>query len=233
MKGRPDWNFYINLVRMLGFLPGNVSLYRTAFVHKSVSITRKNGDRINNERLEYLGDAILGAIVAEYLFLKFPDRDEGFMTKIRSQIVKRKNLNSIAENIGIPLMMQINTNPATISIQLYGNALEALIGAIYLDRGYKRARKFFTNKILRKHIDLIKLVKKNPDYKSQVIEWAQKNRKDIAFETTEELHSTELAHAFVSHVMLNDSALGTGRAGSKKEAEQSAAKEALSCLKNS
>lgn len=226
-------HFYFRLLKILGFLPRHISLYRTAFVHKSVSLTGKKGEKINNERLEYLGDAILGAIVAEYLFLQFPEGDEGLLTKLRSGIVKRKHLNAISVKIGIPELMKGNLNPANYVKHLYGNTLEALIGAIYLDRGYNSARKFFTRKILNRYVDLIKLVNKDPDYKSRVIERAQKKREEIIFETREVTDKVETAPLFVSVVKLNGQYFGTGRADTKKEAEQKAAKDALIHLKDS
>lgn len=230
---RKDRKFYFKLVKMLGFLPGNLSYYRTAFIHKSASIQNKNGDLINNERLEFLGDAILGSIVAEYLYINFPNRDEGFMTKLRSRIVKRKNLNLLAEKMGIPGMMQTITFPDNMAKHLHGNAFEALIGAIYLDKGYRSAAKFFSRRIIQKHIDLLQLAKKDSDYKSQIIEWAQKYKKEVVFETNEENAASNLLPAFIAFVKQDDNVLGTGKGGSKKEAEQSAAKEALSSLQNS
>ena len=204
-----------------------------AFVHKSVSIKKKNGDRINNERLEYLGDAILGAIVADYLFAKFPEGDEGFMTKLRSRIVKRKNLNQVAEHMGIPRMMKNAPHLEQRSMHLYGNALEALIGAIYLDRGYRKARAFVTRKVMKQFMDLNKLAGKDSDYKSRLIEWAQKYKKEIVFETSEAHRANNRKPAFIALVKLDEDKLGTGTGGSKKEAEQLAAKMALSSLKDS
>jgi ribonuclease-3 len=225
-KDRP---FYFNLCRILGFLPARPKLYRTAFTHKSASVQLKDGNKINNERLEYLGDAILGAIVAEYIFTEFEGSDEGFMTKLRSRIVKRKNLNSMAIKMGIPMMISSHPHPANRSKHLYGNALEALIGAIYLDRGYRKALRFFKNRMLKKHLDLALLAKKDSDYKSQLIEWAQKNKEDILFDSVE-VSKTKNIPEFSSVVCLNDREIGRGQGGSKKEAEQQASKVALKGL---
>lgn len=219
--------FYVDLVRMLGFLPRHVSYYRLAFLPKSALQKHPSGIRLNNERLEYLGDAVLDAIVADYLYTRFPGGDEGFMTKLRARIVKRKTLNEVAARMEIPhLINQVGT-PDQKSKHLYGNALEALIGAIYIDRGYKSAKRFFIRRIMQKHIDLVKLVEKDPDYKSRVIEWAQKNRVEVLFDSLEEHVAGQKLPAFVSTLLLNTVPSGTGRGGSKKEAEQQAAKKAL------
>ena len=211
---------------MLGFLPGRLFLYRLAFIPKSAQQLNPSGNRLNNERLEYLGDAVLDAIVANYLFNRFPEGNEGFMTKVRARIVKRKNLDYLAMKIGIPAFINSGISPGNNSKHMYGNALEELIGAIYLDRGYGAARKFFERKVLRKHMDLAELTRKDPDYKSRIIEWTQKNRVEITFESKEE-HLPGRGPSFVSVIRLNDQEKGTGRGDSKKEAEQQAARVAL------
>jgi len=225
---RKDRTYYFNLTRLLGFLPHRVSFYRAAFTHKSASIVLSNGTKVNNERLEYLGDAILGSIVAEFLFRRFDAYDEGSLTKLRARIVKRKHLNSTAIKMGIPMMVTSHPHPANASKHLYGNALEALIGAIYLDRGYARARQFFRTRMVRRHIDLTKLIEKDSDYKSQLIEWAQKQKMDIRFESKEEQgKASGNSHEFTSAVWLGNNKAGRGQGGSKKEAEQQASKDAL------
>lgn len=212
---------------MLGFFPRRVSYYKLAFLPKSAIHKQPSGLRLNNERLEYLGDAILDAIVADYLYTRYPEGDEGFMTKLRARIVKRKTLNHLATKLNIPHLIAPVGATGNKSKHLYGNALEALIGAIYIDRGYKTAKRFFIRKIVTKHLDLAQLAKKDPDYKSRIIEWAQKNRVEIGFESLEE-HVTEAkSPSFVSTISLKGLPAGTGRAGSKKEAEQKAAKKAL------
>ncbi len=224
MKNR---RFYFELVGMLGFLPRKISHYRLAFIPKSALHQHPTGNFLNNERLEYLGDAVLNAIVAEILFRRFPEGNEGFMTKMRSRIVKRKNLDSLSTKIEIPKMIVSSVSPDNKSKHLYGNALEALIGAIYLDRGYGAARRFFVRKVMQKHIDLVQLVKKDSDYKSRIIEWAQKNHVEAVFESKEEHRPNDKFPSFISIISLMGEEKGTGRGGSKKEAEQQAAREAL------
>jgi ribonuclease-3 len=213
---------------MLGFFPRRLSLYREAFLPKSAVHKDPSRSHIHNERLEYLGDAVLDSIVADYLFRKFPEGDEGFMSQIRARIVKRKNLDYLARQMEIPDMIPATTLTASKAKHLYGNALEALIGAIYLDRGYRSTRNFFIRRILQKHVDLVKLINKDPDYKSRIIEWAQKNRLEVLFSTMEEHPSEGNSPSFVATVFLKDEKKGTGRGSSKKEAEQRAAREAIS-----
>lgn len=224
--------FYLNLIGITGVFPVKLSLYRLAFTHKSASITLKDGTNVNNERLEYLGDAILSAITAEFIYREFNDVDEGFMTKLRSRIVKRKHLNSVAVSMGIPMMITIHPHPANSSKHLYGNALEAMIGAIYLDRGYKYAAKFFRNRMIKKYVDLNSLAIKDSDYKSQLIEWAQKNRKEVIFFSHEEYDSKGKIPTFEAVVKIDQTDSGTGVGSSKKEAEQQAAKVALKEISN-
>ncbi len=214
---------------MLGFLPRRLSYYKLAFIPKSALEPHASGTQVSNERLEFLGDAVLDAIVTDYLFNHFPDRDEGFMTKLRSRIVKRKTLDHLAEEMDIPDMIAPGVAPGNISKHLYGNAFEALIGAIYLDRGYLTTRRFFKRKILKKYIDLGQLVKKDPDYKSRIIEWAQKNRVEITFESKEE-HNSGRQPNFVATILLKDQQKGKGRGSSKKEAEQQAARDAMKTI---
>ena len=224
--------FYAELVTMLGFLPRNLAFYRLAFLPKSALLKKTSGIDLNNERLEYLGDAILDAIVADYLFRRFPEGDEGFMTMMRARIVKRKSLDSIAGKMGIPDMISPLLIGGKKSKHLHGNALEALIGAIYLDRGYGVTKKFVIRKIIKKHVNLEQVVKKDPDHKSRIIEWAQKNRIEVVFESKEEQNSSGFSPSFISTILLQGKEKGIGRGASKKEAEQLAAREALSTLHN-
>jgi ribonuclease III len=224
---RKDKDFYFKLIGILGFLPGSVSVYRIAFTHRSVSFQLKDGTWVNNERLEYLGDALLGAIAAEFIYNHYAHTDEGFMTKLRARIVKRKHLNSTAIQMGIPSLLSSHPHIINASKHLYGNALEALIGAIYLDKGYRGAAKFFRQRMIRKHIDLPSLEMRDSDYKSQLIEWAQKNKKEVVFFSHEEYDAAAKVPAFQSSVQVEQIECGAGTGDSKKEAEQQAARAAL------
>jgi ribonuclease-3 len=188
-----------------------------------------DGEVINNERLEYLGDAILDAIVADFLFRQFPGKDEGFLTKMRSKMVKRKHLNLLAYRIGINKLIVAQTNPSNMSKHLYGNAFEALVGAIYIDKGYKQTYRFI-ERIIKRYVDLEKLRLSDSDYKSKLIEWAQKTKQEIVFESREELNGNSHIPQFVSSVLLGSNVLGKGAGYSKKEAEQKASKMAIETI---
>lgn len=214
-------------IRMItGFFPGNLHLYEIALTHKSASVSLSDGSSVNNERLEYLGDAILDAIIADYLYLCFPNNNEGFLTQLKSKIVKRKQLNKLAFKIGMSPLLILNTSQNQQKENILGNAFEALIGALYLDKGYYKTRKFVISKILEKHLDLEKLARKESDFKSRIIEWSQKNKKEIQFVNYESTNEKD-QQVFVSRVMILDEELGKGTGYSKKDAEQKAAKEAL------
>ena len=216
------------MVRILGFLPGKQCLYEIAFIHKSASTTLKNGQVINNERLEYLGDAILDAVIADYLYTRFPDKNEGFLTQLRAKLVKRKMLNKLAVNLGIARLLVSRTNADQSKINLLGNAFEALIGAIYLDKGYVRTKRYVIKKVFNKYVDLEKLSIKESDFKSRIIEWAQKNKQEISFVIREDPNEGSNIIHYTAKLILEDNEMGTGSGHSKKEAEQKAAEQALS-----
>ena len=223
----PEKTFIKLLKRIVGFVPRNHELYQLALVHKSISFNIFKNLSINNERLEYLGDAILDAIVAEHLFCKFPEKDEGFLTQMRSKIVNRENLNHIAIKLGIPNIIKTKLNSENHK-SIYGDALEALIGALYLDKGYEKTRKIVLERIIYHHINLSKLQDTESDFKSRIIEWGQKNKKDISFTNFEEQNDNNII--FISHLIVVDEILGRGVGSSKKEAEQNAARQALQIL---
>jgi ribonuclease-3 len=215
------------VIRILGFLPGKQRLYEIAFIHKSASTTHKNGQVINNERLEYLGDAILDAVIADYLYTCFPDRDEGFLTQLRAKLVKRKMLNKLADNLGIATLLVSRTNSDQSQINLLGNAFEALIGAIYLDKGYVRTKRYVIKRVLKKYVDLERLSRKESDFKSRIIEWAQKNKQEISFVSREDTNEGSNVTHYTAQLILENKEMGTGNGYSKKEAEQKAAEQAL------
>lgn len=216
------------MVRILGFLPGKQCLYEIAFIHKSASTTLKNGQVINNERLEYLGDAILDAVIADYLYTRFPDKNEGFLTQLKAKLVKRKMLNKLAVNLGIAPLLVSRTNADQSKINLLGNAFEALIGAIYLDKGYVRTKRYVIKKVFNKYVDLEKLSIKESDFKSRIIEWAQKNKQEISFVSREDPNEGSNIIHYTVKLILEEKEMGKGSGHSKKEAEQKAAKQALS-----
>ncbi|MGQ1889114.1 ribonuclease III [Thermophagus sp. OGC60D27] len=219
--------FYRFINSITGIRPSNTDLYYQAMVHKS-AIRRHSGKKpINNERLEYLGDAILGAVVAQELFLLFPNEDEGFLTKTRSRIVSRANLNQIALEMGLQNWIQFHPPGDISQTHILGDALEAIIGAIFLDKGYGSSRKFIRNRILTKYLNLKDIIENDTNYKSLLIEWGQKNKCPVQFITEEYLESKNKNIIFIARAVVNDKISGMGRGNSKKEAEQNAANEAL------
>lgn len=215
---------------ILGFRLRNFKLYEIALIHKSASHRLPDGSIIHNERLEYLGDAILGAVVAEYLFDRFPEKDEGFLTEMRSKIVNRDTLNRLATTIGLDDLI-VSRVPDEISQNLKGDALEALIGAIFLDFGYKKTKKLIINSLIKRHVNLSYLEQTETNFKSKIIEWSQKSKQEVTFDSFEEDSVDNKANpTFVSHLMVLDKVIGTGKGSSKKEAEQKAAKQALSII---
>ena len=222
------------LTAILGFTPARLSLYKLAFYHKSSSSLPNGNDKPvtgvqqNNERLEYLGDAVLGTIVAEYLFNKYPTTDEGFLTKMRSKIVKRNSLNKIGDKMGLDVILQ-EFNNMRLSRSMLGNAVEALIGAVYLDRGYAGTRHYIINEILRKHLDIHELETYDDNYKSQFLEWSQKNGKQVSYKVIAK-YKFEKRDKFKVAVLLDGVKIATADDFNKKSAEQMASEKALQAL---
>jgi ribonuclease-3 len=214
--------FGSRLRKILGFKPGNLRLYEIAFIHRSASFTLPDGKRVNNERLEYLGDAILDAILSDYLFEKFPDASEGFMTKIRSRIVNREVLNQLSFSLGIDKIVVSNINANHTTRNLYGDAFEALIGAVFLDKGFKKTKKLFIKKVLRKYLNLDEIISTDTDYKSLVFEWVQKKKANLIFTYNEEYDFNLKKSVFSTTLFINREEFSRGLGSSKKEAEQEA-----------
>ncbi len=221
-----DKQLFVALKNIFGYYPGNIFLYKLAFRHKSQAIELSNGNRISNERLEYLGDAILSAIVADHLFKMFPYKDEGFLTEMRSRIVSRTQLNKLSEKLGIDTLILANNESNNVFRSMKGDAFEALIGAIYLDKGYNFTRRVVIEKVINQHFDLQDLENNDTNYKSRIIEWAQREKRSLEFVTL-----NEVGHGYnkqyVVDVMVDKISLGKGRDYSIKGAEQDAAMKAL------
>lgn len=224
--------FGSRLKQMLGFKPGNLKLYEIAFIHRSASYTLPDGKKVNNERLEYLGDAVLDAILSDYLFGLFPNANEGFLTKIRSRIVNREVLNQLAVSIGIDKILISHVNVQHPTRNLYGDALEALVGSIFLDKGFKKTKKLFLNRILNKYLDINDIVNTDTDYKSLVFEWVQKNKSNLIFTYREEYDFILKKSVFSTTLFIDKKEFGEGAGSSKKEAEQEASRQALTKIKS-
>lgn len=224
-----DRRFVRQLWRLLGFVPAKVSTFRLAFSHKSNNnIDRGSFATQNNERLEYLGDAVLGTIVAEYLFKKYPAGDEGFLTKMRSKIVKRKSLNDIGYDMGLDEILQ-EYNNTRIARSMLGNAVEALVGAVYIDRGYHRTYRFVVRRMLRNYVDVEGLETYDDNYKSQLLEHCQKSGRQVSYKTLKR-YKQDKRDRFQVAVMIDGEKTATGEDYNKKSAEQQASKRALKSL---
>lgn len=224
--------FSSRLKKILGFRPGNLRLYEIAFIHRSASFTLPDGKRVNNERLEYLGDAVLDAILSDFLFEKFPDANEGFLTKIRSRIVNRDVLNQLALSMGINNILISNISSVHPTKNLYGDAFEALIGSVFLDKGFKKTKKLFLKNVLNKYLDLNLIVNTDTDYKSLVFEWVQKHKSNLIFTYNEEYDFNLKKSGFSTTLFIDKIELGEGHGSSKKEAEQEASSQAWKRLKD-
>ncbi|MBV6429460.1 MAG: Ribonuclease 3 [Haliscomenobacter sp.] len=224
-----DKDFVEKLRPLLGFTPSNLRLFKLAFSHRSSPTDSSKSYAIqNNERLEYLGDAVLGTIVAEYLFKKYPDSDEGFLTKMRSKIVKRNSLNRLGDKMGLDVFLSENIN-LQLSKSMLGNAVEALVGAIYLERGYPKTKTYVIQQILRKYLDIHELERIDDNYKSQLLEWCQKHGQTVAYKLVAR-YKFEKRDRFKVAVLVNGERVAIADDFNKKSAEQTASEKAMISL---
>ena len=226
-----DGNFFIQLKEILGFKPKTKSLYITAFTHRSMNIKNDLGNPINYERLEFVGDAILGSVIAAYLFEKVPHGDEGYLTKMRSKVVSREHLNKLGEELRLIDFVESKIPKSNFGDNIHGNLFEALVGAIYLDRGYKFSEKFIYKRVINPHVDIEALEGKVISYKSLLIEWCQKEKHTFDFKVYEDTGKDELKH-FSVKLSINDKVVSKARATSKKKAEEKASKRAFFAFQN-
>ncbi len=227
----PDKKLHESLFNVLGFYPTNISVYKLAFRHSSAAQLIRNGVKDSNERLEFLGDSVIGTVVADYLFKKFPFKDEGFLTKMRSKMVSRQQHNQLAMKLGLNTFLEVNNDrhANNKSSSINGDAYEALIGAIYLDKGYKFAQQFILTRIVNVHIDMDVVETKEVDFKSKLIEWAQKEKKEFRFETIVD-GATSDDKLFSIQIVVDNQVIGKAQHFSKKRAEQLVAELACSVL---
>lgn len=230
---RKDKESYFCFYRILGFFPRNIKFYKQAVLHKSTFLRSAHGHLYNNERLEFLGDAILDAVVADIVFKRFAGKKEGFLTNTRSKVVQRETLNKLAVDIGLDKLIQYSSQSSFHNSHMYGNAFEALVGAIYLDQGYDRCKQFMERQIIGKYIDLETVSRKEVNFKSKLIEWCQKLKVELSFELIEQTYDSHASPVFQTEVLVEGLSVGHGKGYSKKESQQSAAEEALKRIKNS
>lgn len=221
-----DKQLLLQLEHIVGFTPKHIEYYRLALMHRS----RPDDVTDSNERLEFLGDAILGAIIAEYLFKKYPYQPEGYLTELRSRIVRRETMNNVALRMGLNKLVQYNQNDRGLSrSHIFGNALEALIGAVYLDQGFAKTRTFILKQIIRAYIDLDTMESTDTNYKNQLLSWAQRSNRQLVFETVDE-RNEGTRKLFTVAVVIDGDQVATGTGFNKKEAGQVAARNAMEVL---
>ena len=228
---RKDGQLYRSFYDILGFYPRKIELYQQALTHRSLATKDEGGKLVNNERLEYLGDAVLGAVVGDILYNHFQGKREGFLTSVRSRVVQRETLGKLADELGLTNLIQSNLNGRQHNSYMAGNAFEALVGAVYLDRGYDYCKQFVSNRIIGKLIDLDNIARKESNFKSRLLELCQKYRFEANFELLEETRDKETqSPRFLSRITILGIECGRGLGYSKKESHQVAAKEALARL---
>ncbi|MBQ7420741.1 MAG: ribonuclease III [Prevotella sp.] len=229
---RKEKELYLCLREIIGFIPHNIGYYQLALMHKSTAHRNEKGRLVNNERLEFLGDAILDAIVGDIVYQHFPGKREGFLTNTRSKIVQRGTLNRLAGEMGITRLVKTNGQSSNShNSYMGGNAFEALVGAIYLDKGYDACMRFMEKRILGEIINLDKMAYKEMNFKSKLIEWGQKRRMEIVFDMLDEQKDEHGSPIFHFRVLIEGVEGAEGHGFSKKESQQLAAKETLNWLK--
>ena len=228
---RKDKELYFSLYEILGFYPHDISYYKMALMHKSIMHRNSKGKPVNNERLEFLGDAVLDAVVGDIVYQHFPGKREGFLTNTRSKLVQRDTLNKLAQEMGINQLVLSNGHSSSHNSYMGGNAFEALVGAIYLDRGYDACMKFMQKRILAKMINIDKVAYKEVNFKSKLIEWSQKNRVKLEFVMLGQEKDKNGSPVFTYQVVMEGVKGGEGKGYSKKESQQLASKLTLERLR--
>ena len=224
-------NFFLQLEAILGFKIKNKDLYIRAFTHRSMNLKDDIGNPLNYERLEFVGDAMLSAVIASYLYEEVPHGDEGYLTKMRSKVVSREHLNELGRELSLVDYVESNIPVSNFGNNIHGNLFEALVGAIYLDKGYKQCEQFIFDKVINPHIDIEKLEGKVISYKSLLIEWCQKEKNTFNYNVYEDTGNDDLKH-FSVKLSINDKVVAKARATSKKKAEEKASKRAFFAFQN-
>ena len=228
---KEDVALHNELKKLLNFSPRKINKYKKAFTHRSVQMTDKKGNPINYERLEFLGDSILGSVIAAYLYKKVPSGSEGYLTQMRSKIVSREHLNELGKDLNLIRFVKSNIDQANIGDNIHGNIFEALIGAIFMDKGYNFCQKFIHQNVIVPHVDIAKLEGKITSYKGLIIEWCQKQKKKYTFDTYEDSGNDPVKH-FSVKISIDGEQIAKGRATSKKKAEEQASKRVYFAFQN-
>lgn len=221
-----DGSFFMRMQSIIGFKPKNISIYEKAFTHRSLGLKKDDGNPFNYERLEFLGDAMLGAVIAAHLFDVVQGGNEGYLTKMRSKVVSRKHLNELGRELNLARYVRANIPIDNFGANIHGNLFEALVGAIYLDRGYRYCEKFIDKRVIEPYVDIEKLEGRIISYKSVLIEWCQKEKRSFKFESFEDTGQDSVKH-FAVKLYIDEKIIAKARATSKKKAEEIASKRAF------
>lgn len=224
-------NFFMEITKILDFKPRNIQYFKTAFTHRSMNLKDEEGNAINYERLEFLGDAMLSAVIASHLYQEVPSGDEGYLTKMRSKVVSREHLNELGKELKLIDLVESKIPAGQFGDNIHGNLFEALVGAIFLDRGYKYCEKFIFKRVIIPHVDIEKLEGKVISYKSLLIEWCQKEKKTFGYNVYEDTGNDDVRH-FSVKLSIDQKVVAKARATSKKKAEEKASKRAFFAFQN-
>jgi len=230
-RSERNGNFFIQIKNIVGYKPSTISYYEKAFTHRSMNIRDEQGIPINYERLEFVGDAMLSAVVASHLFNEVPQGDEGYLTKMRSKIVSREHLNELGKELHLIDLVESKIPKDSFGNNIHGNLFEALVGAIYLDKGYRYCERFIFDKVIIPHVDIEQLEGKVISYKSLLIEWCQKEKKTFDYQVYDDTGNDQLRH-FSVKLSINNKIIAKARATSKKKAEEKASKRAFFAFQN-
>lgn len=224
-RSEKNGNFFMKIHKILGFKPKKIEHFEKAFTHRSLNLKDKQGNALNYERLEFLGDAMLSSIIAAHLFKEVPEGNEGYLTKMRAKVVSRKHLNELGKDLKLIDLVKTNIAKSQFGINIHGNLFEALVGAIYLDRGFSYCERFIKEAVINPYVDIESLEGQVISYKSLLIEWCQKEKKLFSYEMYEDTGKDEIKH-FAVKLWIDDKVVGKARATSKKKAEEKASKRA-------
>ncbi|WP_336066958.1 ribonuclease III [Mesoflavibacter sp. CH_XMU1404-2] len=225
-QSKDKGEFFMSISKIVNFKPKNINHYKTAFTHRSMNIKDSKGHIVNYERLEFLGDAMLSAVIAHYLYTEVPSGDEGYLTKMRSKVVSREHLNELGKDLGLIKLVESKIPKGQFGDNIHGNLFEALVGAIYLDKGYKACEKFIEDRIIEPYVDIETLEGKVISYKSLLIEWCQKEKKHFDYNVYEDTGNSDVKH-FAVKLSIDHKVVSKARATSKKKAEEKASKRAF------
>ncbi|WP_108867742.1 ribonuclease III [Aquimarina aquimarini] len=224
-RSEKNGNFFSKIQKIVGFKPRSIRPYEKAFTHRSLNLKDKKGNAVNFERLEFLGDAMLSSVIAAHLFKEVPEGNEGYLTKMRAKVVSRKHLNELGKDLNLIELVRTNIPKSQFGINIHGNLFEALIGAIYLDRGFAYCERFIKEAVINPYVDIESLEGQIISYKSLLIEWCQKEKKIFNYEVYEDTGKDEMKH-FAVKLRIDDKVVAKARATSKKKAEEKASKRA-------